>query len=69
MEPIKVLVLILLAAVVVSLGKAMFHLSGGPEESAQTVRALTFRIGLSIALFAVLMVAWYLGRFNPHGLQ
>lgn len=68
MEPIKALVLILLAAVVISLGKAMFHLSGGPEESAQTVRALTFRIGLSIALFVVLMAAWYMGRFNPHGL-
>ena len=69
MEPIKALILILLAAIVFSLGKAMFHLSGGPEESAKTARALTFRIGLSIALFAVLMLAWYLGRFNPHGLQ
>lgn len=69
MEPIKALILILLAAIVFNLGKAMFHLSAGPEESAKTARALTFRIGLSIALFAVLMLAWYLGQFNPHGLQ
>jgi membrane associated rhomboid family serine protease len=71
MEPIKAVILILLAAIVVSLGKAMFHLSGGgePEDSAKMARALTFRIGLSIALFAVLMLAWYLKQFNPHGLQ
>jgi membrane associated rhomboid family serine protease len=71
MEPIKAVILILLAAIVVSLGKAMFHLSAGgePEDSAKMARALTFRIGLSIALFAVLMLAWYLGQFNPHVLQ
>ena len=69
MESIKPVILILLAAIVFSLGKAMFHLAAGPEDSAKMARALTFRIGLSIALFAVLMLAWYLGQFNPHALQ
>ena len=68
MDPIKLLVVILLCAIVGSLGKAMFHLSSGPEASAQTARALTFRIGLSIALFLVLMLAWYFGRLSPHAL-
>ena len=68
MDPIKLLVVVLLCAVVVSLGKAMFHLSSGPDESEQMARALTFRIGLSIALFLVLMLAWYFGRLTPHGL-
>ena len=71
MDGIKILIVVALFGIVASLGKAMFHLSGGgePEDSAKMARALTFRIGLSIALFAVLMLAWYLGQFNPHGLQ
>jgi len=55
-EPLKTLILLLLGAIVVSLGKAMFHLTSGPDESGRVVRALTVRITLSIALFALLML-------------
>jgi hypothetical protein len=64
---IKVLVVVVLGFIVASLGKAMFHMSSGPESSAKTVQALTFRIGLSIALFALLFIAWYAGALAPHG--
>jgi hypothetical protein len=67
MEIIKILIVVLLGAIVVSLGKAMFHLSSGPEDSAKTVQALTFRIGLSIALFVLLFIAWYVGAITPNG--
>jgi hypothetical protein len=67
MEIIKILIVVLLGCIVASLGKAMFHLSSGPEDSAKTVQALTFRIGLSIALFALLFIAWYAGGITPHG--
>ena len=30
-------------------------------------RALTVRIVLSIALFVLLMLAWYAGLITPHG--
>jgi hypothetical protein len=30
-------------------------------------QALTFRIGLSVALFIVLFIAWYAGALTPHG--
>lgn len=66
MDIIKVLIIVLLGMIVASLGKAMFHLSSGPEDSAKTVQALTFRIGLSIALFALLFIAWYAGGITPH---
>ena len=66
MDTIKVLVIVLLGCIVASLGKAMFHLSSGPEDSAKTVQALTFRIGLSIALFVLLFIAWYAGGITPH---
>ena len=67
MEVIKVLVVVLLGCIIASLGKAMFHMSSGPEDSAKTVRALTVRISLSVALFIVLFVAWYAGALTPHG--
>ena len=64
---IKVLIVVVLGLIVASLGKAMFHMSSGPDASAKTVQALSFRIGLSIALFALLFVAWYSGALTPHG--
>jgi hypothetical protein len=66
MDIIKVLIIVVLGTIVASLGKAMFHLSSGPEDSAKTVQALTFRIGLSIALFVLLFIAWYAGGISPH---
>jgi hypothetical protein len=66
MDIIKVLVLVLLGSIVASLGKAMFHMSSGPDASAKTVQALTIRISLSIALFVVLFIAWYAGGLTPH---
>jgi hypothetical protein len=68
-EPLKTLILLLLGAIVVSLGKAMFHLTSGPDESGRMVRALTVRITLSIALFALLMLVWYFGGMSPHPLS
>lgn len=70
MSPIvRLLVLACLAGIVVSLGSALVALSRGtPEGSAKLVRALTVRIGLSVLLFAMLMLAWYLGLIAPHGL-
>jgi hypothetical protein len=74
MDGIKILILVTLAGIVVSLGKALFHMSsgGGSDaggQSAMMARALTVRIGLSVTLFILLMVAWYFGGISPHGLN
>jgi FtsH-binding integral membrane protein len=66
-DAIKVVVLVLLGLIVASLGKALFHMSSSPEDSAKMAQALTFRIGLSVALFIVLIIAWYAGALTPHG--
>ncbi len=59
-----------LAAVVLSLATGLFHLSRGrgDEDSRKLARALTVRIAISLALFALLMIAWYFGLISPHGL-
>ena len=62
----KVLVIAALIGIVLSLAHAMFSMTGGPTESRRMVRALTVRVGLSVALFAFLMIGWYLGLLQPH---
>ena len=59
-----------LAGIVASLGLGLFHLSrGGADDSRKMARALTIRITVSLVLFALLMLAWYLGLISPHTLQ
>ena len=59
-----------LAGIVASLGLGLFHLSrGGADDSRKMARALTIRITVSLVLFALLMLAWYLGLISPHSLQ
>jgi Protein of unknown function (DUF2909) len=67
MDEIKLVVLVLLGAVIVSLGKAMFHMSSGAGDSARMAKALTVRVVLSLLLFAVLFAGWYLGLISPRG--
>ncbi|MEA3182022.1 MAG: hypothetical protein QOI59_5545 [Gammaproteobacteria bacterium] len=71
MDGIKILIVVVLFGIVASLGKALFHMSSGGSDhvahSAMMARALTVRIGLSVALFVLLMVAWYMGGISPHG--
>ena len=68
MEPIKLLVILVLAAIVVSLGVALFQLASGRGDSGNLLRSLTVRIALSVALFVLLMIAWRLGLITPHGI-
>ena len=66
---IKIFILIALLSIVVSLGSGMFYLIRDKSGSKRTVNALTLRIALSVALFALLFVAWALGYIQPHGMQ
>jgi Protein of unknown function (DUF2909) len=62
----KPLIVLALLAIMISLGKALFSMSSGPEHSAQVVQALSWRIGLSVALFVSLLVSYHLGWIAPH---
>jgi hypothetical protein len=65
-----ILIVCALAAIVLSLGTGLFHLARGrdDEDSRKLARALTWRIAISLALFALLLIAWYFGLISPHGL-
>lgn len=62
----KYLIILMLVLIVGSLGKALYHLSARtPADSRKMVRALTWRISLSVGLFVLLMVAYYEGWITP----
>lgn len=64
---IRLLIIGVLVAIVASLGSALFHLSRKSGDSRKLARDLTIRIGLSVALFILLMIAWHFGLIAPHG--
>lgn len=51
---------------VFSLAQAMVAMARGPDPEGKMVWALTRRIGISVLLFAILMVGWKLGWIEPH---
>ena len=66
MELIKPLIVIVLVAIVISLGSALFHLSSGKGDSKKLLRSLTVRIALSVALFILILLASRFGLITPH---
>ena len=62
----KYLIILMLVLIIGSLGKALYHLSSAtPQDSGKMVKALTWRIGLSVGLFVLLMLAYYRGWIYP----
>ena len=66
----KIFAVLIFVAIVVSLGTALFHLvkAKDPEQSRKTAKALTFRIGLSLGLFILLVIALATGLLQPSGI-
>jgi hypothetical protein len=58
---IKPLVVLMLLAIVGSLFSGLFFLYRDRGDSSRAVRALTVRVGLSIALFILLLAAFRFG--------
>jgi cytochrome bd-type quinol oxidase subunit 2 len=57
----KIVVILLLVAIVASLGSALFFLVTDKGQSKRTVKALAIRVGLSLTLFLLLMAGYYFG--------
>ena len=65
---IKVVIVIAFIGIVASLASGLFYLVNDKGDSRRTLRALTWRIGLSVGLFAFLMILIGLGVIQPNGL-
>jgi hypothetical protein len=67
---IKTLVIIAFILIIISLGSALFHLiqSKSEDQSEKTVKALTFRIALSLILFIFVFIMVATGLYKPQGI-
>ncbi len=57
----KILVILFAVFIVASLFSALYFLIKDKGHGERTVRALTVRVALSVALFAMLMLSYYFG--------
>ena len=57
----KIVVIILVLFIVASLGSGLFFMLTDQSGSKRMVKALALRVGLSIALFLLLMAGYYFG--------
>ena len=65
----KLIVIVMLAAIVASLCHALASMSSGPAASKRMAKALTVRIALSVALFALLFVGQHFGWIDPGAMR
>lgn len=64
---VKLLIVLLLVGIVVALVFGGVFLVKDPSTSKRTVRALSWRVGLQVALILVLVIAFFMGWLQPHG--
>jgi hypothetical protein len=61
----KLVVILILLGILGSLGSALVYLFRDSDDSRRTVRALTWRISLSVGLFLLLLIGYWLGLIQP----
>ena len=66
---LKSLIILMLVLIFVSLFSALALLFRRNSSRSGMATALTWRIGLSLALFLLLMAGFYFGVIPPHGLS
>jgi hypothetical protein len=65
----RLFVIAVLIAIIGTLGSALFQFTRAGGDSSRMLRSLTWRVGLSVALFLLLLLAWRMGYIHPHGLN
>ncbi|MCB1762809.1 MAG: twin transmembrane helix small protein [Gammaproteobacteria bacterium] len=66
---IKLPIILVFLLIVASLVQGMYYLSkdNGRQDRSRLVRALTVRISLSFVLFFLLLLSYFVGWIQPHG--
>ncbi len=63
----KLLIIILLGFVLYSLGAGLYYLLKDEGQSKRVLKTLTLRVGISLAVFILLLFAAQVGWIQPHG--
>ena len=64
----KLLIILILLIILGSLGSALYFMVTDKGGGKRMVKALSWRIGLSLSLFLLLFILYFLGIVRPHGL-
>jgi len=62
------LIVAFLIMIVWNLGAGLYYLLIDRGQTKRTVRALSWRIGLSVTLFALIVLGIWSGAIKPHGI-
>ena len=65
---IRALIVVMLLAIIASLGSGLYHMVAAKGDPARMVRSLALRVALSLGLFLLIIVFWALGLIEPHGI-
>ncbi len=65
---IRALIVVLLLAIIASLGSGLYHMVAAKGDPARMVRSLAWRVALSAALFLLIILFWWLGLIEPGGI-
>ena len=64
----KILILGFIATILYCLGSGLVYLVKGNKEDKRVAAALSWRVGLSVALFILLIIGFSYRWIRPHGL-
>ena len=62
----KIVIAIFLVLIIYNLGAGLFYMITDKGQTKRTVNALTWRVGLSAALIAFLIIGIWTGFITPH---
>lgn len=65
----RIIIVLVLIAILASLFSGMYFMLKDRGNSTRNVKALSIRIGLSLLLFALLIVAYLMGWIKPNGMN
>jgi Na+-driven multidrug efflux pump len=61
----RYVVIAMLLLIMASLGSALYYMMRGRDDPKKMARALTIRVALSVALFLLLILGYFLGLWQP----
>ena len=66
---VRLIIIGMLLLIAFNLFNALYHLMKGDAHDTSVVKSLTWRVGLSIGLFLLLMLGFYTGVLTGHGVM
>ena len=65
----KVIIILFIVLILYNLGAGLYYMIIDKGQTKRTVNALTWRVGLSIALIALVVLGVLTGVIAPHGIN